>query len=96
MLGLLHRIPAVRDPCEIGNPMEELEICINSSFAPRFMNHYHHTVDAPPVKVFPLLCPKREYDWTEGWGCHIVYSQLGVPEKYCVFVKDFPEAMDCG
>jgi hypothetical protein len=44
----------------------------------------------PPSKVFPLLCPTREYDWIEGWRCDLVYSQSGVAEDGCVFRTDLP------
>lgn len=45
---------------------------------------------APPDKVFPLLCPKREYDWIEPWKCRIVHSESGIAELDCIFVTDFP------
>ncbi len=45
---------------------------------------------APPDKVFPLLCPKREYDWIEPWTCRMVHSDSGFAELDCIFVTDFP------
>jgi hypothetical protein len=45
---------------------------------------------APPDKVFPLLCPTREYDWIEPWKCRLVYSESGYAEQDCIFVTDFP------
>lgn len=45
---------------------------------------------ASPDKVFPLLCPTREYDWIEPWQCRMVHSQSGFAELDCVFVTDFP------
>jgi len=45
---------------------------------------------APPDKVFPLLCPAREYDWIEPWTCRIVHSASGAAELDCVFTTDFP------
>ena len=39
----------------------------------------------PPEKVFPLLCPVREYDWIEGWACQMIYSKSGVAEENCIF-----------
>lgn len=45
---------------------------------------------APPDKVFPLLCPKREYDWIEPWKCRMVRSESGFAELDCIFVTDFP------
>ncbi len=45
---------------------------------------------APPDKVFPLLCPTREYDWIERWKCRMIHSESGFAEPDCVFVTDFP------
>jgi hypothetical protein len=45
---------------------------------------------APPDKVFPLLCPTREYDWIEPWKCRLVYSKSGYAEEDCIFITDFP------
>ncbi len=43
-----------------------------------------------PEKVFPLLCPIREYDWIEGWKCDLVFSQSGFAELDCIFATNFP------
>jgi hypothetical protein len=45
---------------------------------------------APPSKVFPLLCPVREYDWIEPWQCELLHSESGVAEKNCIFRTHFP------
>ena len=45
---------------------------------------------ATPDKVFPLLCPTREYEWIENWKCRIVHSKSGFAEQDCVFITDFP------
>ena len=45
---------------------------------------------ASPDKVFPLLCPTREYDWIEPWKCRMVHSKSGFAELDCIFVTDFP------
>lgn len=45
---------------------------------------------ASPEKVFPLLCPKREYDWIAPWSCEMVFSNSGYAELDCVFVTNFP------
>ncbi len=45
-------------------------------------------VEAPPDTVFPLLCPKLEEEWIEGWAPGIydlIFSESGVNEKNCVF-----------
>lgn len=38
-----------------------------------------------PEKVFPLLCPQREYEWIESWKGKIIYSESGFAELDCVF-----------
>lgn len=45
---------------------------------------------APLDKVFPLLCPTREYEWIETWKCRIVHSESGFAELDCIFVTDCP------
>ncbi len=47
-------------------------------------------IAATPEKVFPLLCPVREYDWIEHWQCQVRYSESGVAENNCIFETDFP------
>jgi len=42
-------------------------------------------LSASPDRVFPLLCPVREYDWIEDWKCRLVWSKSGVAELDCVF-----------
>ena len=43
------------------------------------------TNDAPPERVFPLLCPVREAEWVPGWNYRLIYSKSGVAEDGCVF-----------
>lgn len=43
-----------------------------------------HLLSRPSV-VFPLLCPKREYDWVDGWNCQIKFSESGFAEPGCIF-----------
>ena len=47
-------------------------------------------IQAPPGKVFPLLCPVREYEWIEPWRCEMLRSDSGIAEKNCVFRTRFP------
>lgn len=47
-------------------------------------------VAAPPVEVFPLLCPVREYDWIPEWDCRLVYTESGLAEPGCIFQTDRP------
>lgn len=46
-------------------------------------------LDAAPEKVFPLLCPVKEYQWIEHWKCEIIYSLSGYAEKDCIFRTNF-------
>lgn len=47
------------------------------------------TIPAPPDRVFPLLCPVREYEWLPGWSCDLIYTDSGVAEKGCIFRTSF-------
>ncbi len=38
-----------------------------------------------PERVFPLLCPTREYEWIEPWKCELLRSDSGFAEANCVF-----------
>lgn len=62
--------------------------------AGRVVWEYARELDAPRERVFPLLCPVREYEWIEPWRCEMVYAASGVAEAGCVFRTDFPG--DCG
>ncbi len=42
-------------------------------------------VAASPERIFPLLCPKREYDWIPTWDCEIIHTQSGYAELDCIF-----------
>ncbi len=53
--------------------------------AKRVSHEYTQTNDAPPDKVFPLLCPVREAEWVPGWKYRLIYSESGVAEDGCVF-----------
>jgi hypothetical protein len=53
--------------------------------AKRVSHEYTQTNDAPPEKVFPLLCPVREADWVPGWQFRLIYSGSGLAEDGCVF-----------
>jgi len=52
----------------------------------RSISSYTHFVTAPPGKVFPLLCPVREYEWIDVWQGKLLYSESGVAEMDCVFI----------
>jgi len=42
-------------------------------------------VSAEPGKVFPLLCPVREYEWIPTWKCDMILSKSGLNEKGSIF-----------
>lgn len=43
-----------------------------------------------PDRIWPLLCPVREYDWIEMWNCELIHAQSGFNELDCVFRTRFP------
>lgn len=51
--------------------------------------HTTFDVAAPPERVFPLLCPVREYEWISDWSCEMVHTESGVAEPDCVFRTQF-------
>ena len=46
---------------------------------------YTQRIEAPPERVFPLLCPVRETEWLDGWSSEMIHSESGVAEDGCVF-----------
>jgi len=48
------------------------------------------TCSAPPEKVFPLLCPVREYDYIPSWACDVVFLESGFAEIGGVFTTEVP------
>jgi len=56
----------------------------------RTIRSFKMQLAAAPDKVFPLLCPTREYDWIESWKCRMIYSDSGYAEPDCIFKTDFP------
>jgi hypothetical protein len=53
--------------------------------AKRIARRYVQHFQAAPERVFPVLCPVREYEWIEPWKCEVVHSDSGFAEKHCVF-----------
>ena len=47
---------------------------------------YTQNLDAPPERVFPLLCPVRETAWVNDWKPKAVFSESGLAEVDCVFI----------
>lgn len=58
--------------------------------AKKIKNSFVQHFQAPPSKVFPLLCPVREYEWIEPWQCEMLHSDSGIAEKNCVFRTHMP------
>lgn len=46
---------------------------------------YVANINHPASKLFPLICPTKEYDWIEGWECDLLYSDSGIAEQDCIF-----------
>ncbi|MFC1834346.1 hypothetical protein ACFL2Q_06395 [Thermodesulfobacteriota bacterium] len=57
--------------------------------AKRVTRVFSERIEAPRSKVFPLLCPVREYDWLSGWSCDMIYSDSSVVEDNCIFKTGF-------
>ena len=49
---------------------------------------FSHVIQATRDRIFPLLCPVREYDWLPDWECRLIYSETGVAELGAVFQTD--------
>jgi len=62
--------------------------------AKRCFLHAEQQLISAPDKVFPLLCPTREYDWIETWQCDLIFSDSGFAEPDCVFKTNFPGEME--
>ncbi len=66
-----------------------------TNFTPKkIKSQFVQQFQAPPDKVFPLLCPVREYEWIEPWQCEILHSDSGIAEKNCVFRTHAPGESD--
>ncbi|MBC2717378.1 MAG: hypothetical protein HF978_18895 [Desulfobacteraceae bacterium] len=68
---------------------------MKNSNGERYVKNYSHIITASKQKVFPLLCPVKEYDWIDGWTCNMIYSESGFAEKDCIFTTNLPGAGDC-
>jgi len=65
---------------------------MENSKTKRIVKKFAHRINASPERIFPLLCPVREYEWIDGWSSELVYSESGLAEKHCVFETHFPHA----
>lgn len=57
----------------------------------RITRVFSTVLSSPPDRIFPLLCPVREYDWIPHWRCDLLYSKSGYAELGCVFRTDFKD-----
>lgn len=53
--------------------------------ARRISRSYTQKINSTPDVIFPLLCPRRELEWLDGWNYQMVYSQSGFAEPGCIF-----------
>jgi hypothetical protein len=53
--------------------------------ARRITRTYRQAINAPPERVFPLICPVREAEWLDGWQYAMIYSASGLVEEGAVF-----------
>jgi hypothetical protein len=56
--------------------------------AGRVICKHEERIQAPPDRIFPLLCPIEEYKWIDNWECELVYSESGVVEDNCIFREE--------
>jgi len=52
----------------------------------RVQRSYVQKLRGKPRDVFPLLCPVREKEWSEGWDPLAVYTHSGFAEPGCIFI----------
>jgi len=62
--------------------------------AKRIVSEGTMRLPAAPERVFPLLCPVREFDWIDTWAARIVYTDSGVAEEGCVFTTAEPDGSE--
>lgn len=60
----------------------------------RTVKKHVQKLNASPDRVFPLLCPAREYEWIQPWKCEMVFSRSGYAEDNCVFRTNFPQDLE--
>jgi hypothetical protein len=59
----------------------------------RIICTHEEEINAPPDKIFPLLCPVEELKWIDNWRCQLVYTDSGVNENNCIFREDISGAV---
>jgi hypothetical protein len=73
------------------SPLATLETIMEFKNAKRRVTQVDLHLGGAPERVFPLLCPVREYDWIDGWSCEMVYSDTGVAEPGGIFRTRFAD-----
>lgn len=57
----------------------------STQIANRVVRTHVQQIDAPPARVFTLLCPEMERHWLPGWSYRMIHSRSGVAEFGAVF-----------
>ena len=63
---------------------------MKSNQSKRLVQSHEITIPATADRIFPLLCPVREYEWIDGWSCDLLRSESGVAGKNCIFRTNDP------
>lgn len=67
---------------------------IESDLKMKYLNKtfiYSQILSGTSEKIFPLLCPTKEYEWIAPWKCEMIHSHSGFAELNCVFTTHFPD-----
>lgn len=64
---------------------------MTQKFGERVERAYTQRIEAPPERVFPLLCPVREAEWLDDWAYEMIHSASGVAEEGCVFRTEWSD-----
>ena len=54
----------------------------------RITRFYKMEIPSTPDKIFPLLCPEKEYLWLNNWKCTMVYSDTGYADGDAIFYQN--------
>jgi hypothetical protein len=60
----------------------------------RQVSRYTQTINASPERIFPLICPIREAEWSDGWIGKVVYAASGYAEQDGVYATEHGEKDD--
>ena len=60
----------------------------------RALHRCTQTINAPPDRVFALICPVREAEWLHGWVGRPLYALSGLAEENGVYATDHADQDD--